>query len=131
MTPAVRRLFTPAEANKTLPLVRRVVADVLRKGSELRPYLGRSISAEERERAERLHEELNELLAEFDAIGCYYKDWNFETGLVDFPAVIDGRPVLLCWRSDEPAVTHYHGIGDGFAGRRAIPVAPGGDALSS
>jgi hypothetical protein len=41
-------------------------------------------------------------------------------GLVDFPAMIDGEEVLLCWRSDEPEVLYYHGLEDGFAGRKKI-----------
>jgi hypothetical protein len=41
-------------------------------------------------------------------------------GLVDFPAVIDGREVYLCWLVDEPAVTHWHAIESGFAGRQKL-----------
>ena len=46
---------------------------------------------------------------------------DLERGLVDFPAVIDGREVYLCWLLDEPQITHWHGIESGFAGRRALP----------
>ena len=46
---------------------------------------------------------------------------DLERGLVDFPAVIDGREVYLCWLLDEPQVTHWHGIESGFAGRRPLP----------
>ena len=45
---------------------------------------------------------------------------DLERGLVDFPAVIDGREVYLCWLLDEPHVTHWHGIESGFAGRRPL-----------
>jgi hypothetical protein len=45
---------------------------------------------------------------------------DLERGLVDFPAVIDGREVYLCWLLDEPEVTHWHGIESGFAGRRPL-----------
>jgi hypothetical protein len=45
---------------------------------------------------------------------------DLERGLVDFPAVIDGREVYLCWLLDEPAVRHWHGIEAGFAGRRPL-----------
>src|SRR5215216_736257 len=43
-----------------------------------------------------------------------------ERGLVDFPALIDGREVYLCWLLDEPMVTHWHGVESGFAGRRPL-----------
>jgi hypothetical protein len=45
---------------------------------------------------------------------------DLERGLIDFPAVIDGREVYLCWLLDEPSVTHWHGIEAGFAGRRPL-----------
>ena len=45
---------------------------------------------------------------------------DLERGLVDFPALIDGREVYLCWLLDEPAVGHWHGIESGFAGRRPL-----------
>jgi hypothetical protein len=46
---------------------------------------------------------------------------DLERGLVDFPALIDGHEVYLCWLLDEPQVTHWHGIESGFAGRRPLP----------
>jgi len=41
-------------------------------------------------------------------------------GLVDFPSVVNGEEVLLCWRLGESAITHYHGINEGFAGRKEL-----------
>ncbi|HVB10612.1 MAG TPA: DUF2203 domain-containing protein [Bacillota bacterium] len=58
-------------------------------------------------------------LQQVAAIGCQLK--GLEPPLVDFPGEIGGQPVLFCWRLGEPAVTHYHGYDDGFAGRRPIP----------
>lgn len=45
---------------------------------------------------------------------------DLETGLVDFPAEIDGRPAYLCWRLGEPEVAHWHSPEDGFQGRRPL-----------
>ena len=45
---------------------------------------------------------------------------DLERGLVDFPALIDGREVYLCWLLDEPTITHWHAIESGFAGRRPL-----------
>src|ERR671914_725965 len=45
---------------------------------------------------------------------------DLERGLVDFPAVIDGHEVYLCWLLDEPSVGHWHGVESGFAGRRPL-----------
>lgn len=47
------------------------------------------------------------------------------TGLLDFPAVVAGRPAWLCWRSGEPEVGWWHQQDEGFAGRR--PIATLGD----
>jgi hypothetical protein len=43
-----------------------------------------------------------------------------ETGLLDFPGELDGRPVYLCWRADEDMVGHWHDLTSGFAGRRPL-----------
>jgi len=64
--------------------------------------------------------QIKALMAQLEDRGCYYKDWNFEIGLVDFPAIIHGQQALLCWRSDEPAVAWFHGYEEGFAGRRPV-----------
>jgi hypothetical protein len=45
---------------------------------------------------------------------------DLDRGLVDFPALVDGREVYLCWQLDEPEVSHWHGLESGFAGRRPL-----------
>jgi len=118
----VRRLFTPVQANRTLPLVRRIVHDILEKGRELRGIVAGGVpDAAHRGRLDELQEQVHGLMAELEELGCIYKDWGFAVGLVDFPGKIDGERVLLCWRSDEPAVLHYHGWAEGYAGRKPIP----------
>jgi hypothetical protein len=117
-----RKRFTPAQANRTLPLVRRIVADILERGRELRRLTDGPLDARARQVASRLQAELAELYLELERIGCSYKDWGFDLGLVDFPAEIDGRAVLLCWRSDEARVEWYHAPEAGFAGRKPIPT---------
>jgi hypothetical protein len=118
-----RILFTPESADRTLPFVRGVVADILEKGREMRALHGR-LDEEDREvvRAFRAAEtQLQALFGELERIGCSYRDWSFDVGLVDFPALLDGEEVCLCWRSDEDAVRWYHTPDAGYAGRRPIP----------
>ena len=112
------RLFTVPEAQRTLPLVRAIVQDVLDLGAQAREVL--SGHADE-PTIDELQDQLREHLAELAGIGCYYKDWNFQIGLIDFPTLIDGEVVFLCWRSDEPELRYYHRIEDGYAGRRPLP----------
>jgi len=118
-----RRKFTPVEASRTLPLVRRIVTDLLERGRELRQLAPRHAEPEVRARLSSIEAQIRDLIEELHEIGCDYKDFAFDKGLVDFPGVIDGRPVLWCWRSDEPRVEWYHPPDAGFAGRVRIPSA--------
>lgn len=118
--PQYTKHFTPEEASATLPLVKKIVADILREGHTLKQMTGAGGSTDGLE----FHEQtciVKGLFGELNELGCFYKDWDFQTGLVDFPAMINGQEVLLCWRSDEDALEWYHGIEDGFAGRQRIP----------
>ena len=115
-----KKFFTPEEANKRLPYIKRIVAEILANGKELRgiaeDYKGREVP----EKFEILMFEIEALTTELEGLGCFYKDWNFEVGLVDFPALIDGKEVFLCWRSDEDQLTWCHGVDVGYSGRRLI-----------
>ncbi len=114
--------FTPKEARKTLPLVKRIVADILKEGKDVRA-LASVLDGDPGEHPEvrKRITLLQTYIDELNEIGCYYKDWNFDIGLVDFPSVIEGEEVLLCWRSDEEEIIYYHREEDGFAGRKPIP----------
>ena len=120
-SPAAVKLFTPALANRTLPLVRSIVDDILEKAKELRGKTALSRDPEVDDELESIQQEILGLMEELESLGCTYKDWDFEVGLVDFPARIGGQEVLLCWRSDEPAVRYYHTPEGGFAAREPIP----------
>jgi hypothetical protein len=100
----VEKFFTPKEANQILPYVKKIVEEILSKAHEERIPDQRIVA----------------LMAQLEDMGCYYKDWNFEIGLVDFPAIIHGQQALLCWRSDEGEVAWFHGYEDGYAGRRKV-----------
>ncbi len=118
MTP---HFFTPSEANRRLPYIKKVVADILAKGKEgkalrLMPYPTPTM----KQKIEELDAQIKVLLLELEAIGCSFKDWNFEIGLVDFPTVINGREMLLCWRCDEKEVAWFHGHDDGYSNRQRI-----------
>jgi hypothetical protein len=78
------------------------------------------VSAAARRRAEREKavQEAKDTLAEIDEIGVRVKD--LQEGLLDFPSVMDGKPVLLCWKLGEPAIAHWHTEEEGFAGRKPL-----------
>ena len=83
------------------PAVRTTV-DVLHVRPEIAPYVS----------------EIEGTVAEIEELGCQFK--GVDLGLVDFPAEIDGRPVLLCWQYGEKSIGFWHAIDAGFAGRRAL-----------
>lgn len=132
MTETAVRHFTNEQANATLPLVRRVVRDLL----DLHPRWRAAVAAFEAEQAivsasgetpearaarleaGRMAGEIEACLEELEQIGCVFK--GFDAGLVDFPAVLEGRDVYLCWQYDEPRVEHWHEIDGGFAGRQPL-----------
>jgi hypothetical protein len=71
-----------------------------------------------REALEAAQQEATEILSEIASHGVQVKDP--DTGLLDFPTVVEGEPALLCWRVGEERIEFWHTIEDGFAGRRPI-----------
>jgi hypothetical protein len=67
---------------------------------------------------EKAIQRAKDAVAEIDAAGVQVKD--LDIGLLDFPCMVDGDVVLLCWKLGEKGITHYHGTNDGFAGRKPI-----------
>lgn len=116
------KLFTPGLANRTLPLVRTIVADILERARDLRTQEEAPTSSKTKDEREFIQQDILEMMEELENLGATFKDWDFSVGLVDFPAIINGQDVLLCWRSDEDSVAHYHTADQGFDGRQPIPV---------
>jgi hypothetical protein len=67
---------------------------------------------------EFLQLEAKSFIRQFFEKGIQIKD--IDTGLLDFPSLLNGRKVLLCWRQGEPTIEYYHSLEDGFAGRRRL-----------
>ena len=77
-----------------------------------------SVAAKRRAQREKALEETKATLAEIDEIGVQVKD--LEQGLLDFPSVMDGKMLLLCWRLGEKEIGYWHSVEDGFAGRKPL-----------
>ncbi len=130
-----KRFFSVAEANNALPLVRAIVQDITTLAHELnerRERLNR-LKRSDRLRLSEAHEEelqqvgaeldrgqqkMEEYVRELSQLGVELKEYFI--GLVDFPSLMDGRPVYLCWRLGEPEVAHWHELDAGFAGRQKL-----------
>ena len=61
---------------------------------------------------------LRNAVQQLQEIGCLVKD--LDMGLVDFPTLFRGQEVYLCWKLGEPAIEFWHGVEEGFRGRKAI-----------
>jgi hypothetical protein len=137
---AGRRLFTVEQANAALPLVRAIVkdlAELYREVVERRQRLSSLTGGRERkpgdvysQEVEQIEDELErdvrrlqEYVEELRQIGVEPKSG--PDGLVDFPAMIDGRPVYLCWKLGEPEVLYWHDLEAGFAGRQPLVAETG------
>jgi hypothetical protein len=117
------KYFTPAEARRTLPLVKNIVQDILETTKEMRllaDEIGNNVEGDDR--IKNMASDVDKFMNELEEIGCYFKDWNFRIGLVDFPGLIDGREVFFCWKSDEEDIEFYHELDEGFSGRKPIPL---------
>ena len=125
------KYFTVDEANRTLPLVRRIVEDIVAAHREL---LDRMLEiretqpdrAPDKNRRRELEIEVADLttringyIAELEEIGAHFK--GFEEGLVDFHAKIDNETVFLCWKLGEEQIEYWHELEAGYAGRRRLP----------
>jgi hypothetical protein len=116
------KYFTREEAEKTIPLVRQIVTDIINTAKEMR-LVAEDIKGkvEEDPVIQKMAENINGYMKELEELGCVYKDWNFSIGLVDFPAIINGKEVYLCWRTDEDEILYYHDMDKSFSDRKLIP----------
>lgn len=130
------KTFTWSEAQTILPLVESLLTkaqEAARKAAQLeaemqdlsqRIFLSGgmhvNVAAVSKRRAirEKALEEAKDTLAEIDEIGVQVKDLN--RGLLDFPCMLDGEAVLLCWMQGETEIGFWHTMEGGFAGRRPI-----------
>lgn len=123
------RFFSLDEANRMLPLVRRIVEDIVAQYAQIEPDAARlaTLSPAQRRGGEGRAlkakvdagmERLDALIAEIHDLGCLFK--GFQEGLVDWYSYYADRPVFLCWKLGEPTVGWWHQIDAGFIGRQPI-----------
>lgn len=130
------RYFTVAEANACIPELERLVKQLQVLLEEIESKLNQLREAKEKARKAGVKVDASTFFgpeAELDFLklvaqssisrikemGAVLQD--IHSGLVDFPMQLGGEEVLLCWRLGEPSVQYYHGLTDGFVGRRPVP----------
>ncbi len=121
----MRRYLSYEEARAQLPRVREAVLELQALRAELRSLraafdeAGSAGEAAQLERrAEDVVRRMQEALRRIEAAGGELKD--VDLGLVDFPTLRGGEPVYYCWRLGEPEIRYWHGLEEGFAGRKPI-----------
>jgi hypothetical protein len=130
------KTFTLSEAQTLLPVLEsllrkaqtagrraaefEVELDQLRQRIFLLGGVHIDVATTARRRAERDKslQDTKDALAEIDSIGVQVKD--LEKGLLDFPCLLEGQTVLLCWKLGEKEIGYWHSIEDGFAGRKPL-----------
>lgn len=130
-----KRTFTPQEVNELIPDLSRLIAYLRRLDGEFQEKLSMlkqvKVEAHRNGQAEgdpfmAAEAELEFLRLLLQAQFTQVKELGGEVKqgfLVDFPGLIDGKEVLLCWQPGETEVRHYHELNEGFLGRRPIPPA--------
>jgi hypothetical protein len=131
------RHFTPEEANALLEDVRpvaetlvahrramavtatrqaRLVQRIAGNGGDFDPQEPRTLEEE----FKREGEAVARCVEQLEALGVLVKD--LDRGLVDFPALRGDEEVLLCWQVGEDEIAYWHGVDEGFAGRKPLPL---------
>jgi len=130
------RHFTPEQANAALAEVRPLAEELVEhrramaSAAEERSRLVQQIAGNggdfDPQEPRVLHEQLVEAgeavarcVQKLERLGVLVKD--LDQGLVDFPALHGGEEVLLCWQVGEDEVAFWHGLEEGFAGRKPLP----------
>jgi hypothetical protein len=120
LLPVLGALLSKAQSSGMRAAEIEVELDQLRQRIFLAGGVHVDVATTARRRAERdkCLQETKDALAEIDAIGVQVKD--LDRGLLDFPCLVDGRTVLLCWKLGEKEIGYWHSIEDGFAGRKPL-----------
>jgi hypothetical protein len=131
------RVFTVEEANALLETVRPLAEQMVAHRRALAEAMARQERIEGRVRgngggippgepaelAAAVAEEAEAVakcLERIQELGAVVKD--LDAGLVDFPALRDGEEIFLCWRLGEDEISYWHGLEEGFAGRKELPL---------
>ena len=123
-----KKYFTIEEANSLIPLLLKTIPEIqtlsitlsnkfpdVKKAWKKANDNGGSIQGPE---YLTFALKFNDLMNDLKNKGCVMKGIN--QGLVDFPAMRDGKEVFLCWKNPETKITHWHNLDSGFAGRQEL-----------
>jgi|ERR1017187_2013286 hypothetical protein len=128
--------FTLAEAQSLIPEVSRLLSGAVSLKGEYQDAeqaiqiwmqritmmggvtVDRNQAIDTRKRRDTSAASLRSAIEQVQAIGCVVKD--LDIGLIDFPTEYGGEEAYLCWKLGEPKIEFWHGVEEGFSGRKAI-----------
>jgi hypothetical protein len=114
------RLFTPRTANRALRALRPTVERLCRLFNDMEQLCPERIHTDQTVEPGYfgLVCKLHDLIQRLMAAGVEVKD--LKHGIIDFPARLDGKQVLLCWQVGEPGLAHWHETEAGYSGRKPV-----------
>ena len=133
------RFFTLTQAEKLLPQVESAIREAIVRKSEYEQAeaewqsFSRRVTAtggmqvdrprllEQKNRRESAALDVKNSIERVHEFGCLVKD--LDIGLIDFPTLFNGQEVYLCWKLGESGIQFWHGVQDGFRGRKPIDQA--------
>jgi hypothetical protein len=121
--------FSLDEANRTLPLVKRVAGDIVKMQQRVAELEAALIEAPAKNQPaaqaalDRAIERFQAYVGELLKIGCQLKDPRI--GLIDFISRFDGRDICLCWKLGEDRIEYWHETTSGYAGRQPVSLLEG------
>jgi hypothetical protein len=108
-------VFLKAEFQENDEILRNTTQEIMMRGGM---NMDRERMLKVRERRDAAATKLEAALESIQEEGCQVKD--LDIGLLDFPTLYHGREVLLCWRLGEEGIHYWHGVEEGFRGRKPI-----------
>ncbi len=130
------RYFTLQQAEKLLPEVESRIRDAISHRADYQQAeedwqsfrsrvtmqggmrVDHSQAMDQKRRQESAAHLLKEAVEKIQEYGCVVKD--LDTGLIDFPTLFQGQEVYLCWKLGEAGIRFWHGVQEGFRGRKPI-----------
>ena len=130
------RRFTLAEAQSLIPRVDRLLREAVSLKSQYQEaeeavqavmqrvtlmggmMVDRDRVIDSKNRRDETRSKLGTAIEQVQEVGCVVKD--LDMGLIDFPTLLREEEVYLCWKLGEPAIAFWHGVNEGFRGRKAI-----------
>jgi hypothetical protein len=130
------RFFTLQQAEKVLPDVAAAIREVISLKTEFEEaetawqnfsqrvtmlggvQVDRARLLEQKQHRQTVARDLEQAIENVHQFGCLVKD--LDIGLIDFPTLFQGQEVYLCWKLGEDGIQFWHGVDEGFRGRKPI-----------